>query len=50
MVEAGEWEFAQDKQLVAALHEAIKAGPEWEIDWASLVPGRILEQVRGGRV
>jgi hypothetical protein len=29
-----------------ALHEAVKAGPEWEIDWTSLVPGRTQEQVR----
>jgi hypothetical protein len=46
MVETGDWQLAQDRQLVTSLHQALSSGPEWDIDWASLVPGRSLEQVR----
>lgn len=45
MLSTGDWALQQDKQLVAALQGALQAGPEWEIDWDTLVPGRSMEQV-----
>jgi hypothetical protein len=31
--------------MVATLREGLAAGPEWDVDWGSLVPGRTMEQV-----
>jgi hypothetical protein len=45
MLDTGDWALDQDKALVAALREGLAAGPEWEIDWGQLVPGRTMEQV-----
>lgn len=46
LVDRGEWDLKQDKQLVAALAAALEEGTaEWDIDWDNLVPGRAMEQV-----
>lgn len=45
MLSTGQWEVQQDEQLVLALEGALQEGPEWGVDWDSLVPGRSEEQV-----